>query len=97
MAEALWRLSAPLTTLAACGIARLVEDDVIELVVSDEEATTGGMATISMKVRLRGGAEEWYSAWLSIPAGVADGVMLRPSVLMDGMERAPRFRVRRVA
>jgi DnaJ-class molecular chaperone len=44
------RLSGPLKGLLACGIARRAEGDVIDLFVDDEEATQGGMATISMRV-----------------------------------------------
>jgi hypothetical protein len=46
----LWRLSGPLTSLIACGVARLDEPGFITLVLSELEATQGGMATVSMHV-----------------------------------------------
>jgi curved DNA-binding protein CbpA len=49
----LHRLSGPLNALLACGVARRAEGDVIELFVNDEEATEGGMVTISMYVPIR--------------------------------------------
>lgn len=47
------RLSGALTTLVRCGVARHAADNVIELVVNDEEAAEGGMASISMYVPVR--------------------------------------------
>jgi hypothetical protein len=48
------RLSGPLVSLLACGVARLDDDDpgFITLMLSQDEATQGGMATISMQVEL---------------------------------------------
>jgi hypothetical protein len=37
---------------------------------------------------------ELFSAWLTLPANVADGTVLEPSVLLPGMLRPPLFRVR---
>ncbi len=39
--------------------------------------------------------EELFSAWITLPPGVAEGAILRPSVLLPGMARAVSFRVRR--
>jgi curved DNA-binding protein CbpA len=91
------RLCGPLNALVACGIARVVDDDLIELVLLADEAAQGGMVTISMRVRVRAGAgtsDELYSAWLAIPPGVTDGTMLAPTVLLRGMVRPLRFRIR---
>jgi hypothetical protein len=49
----LHRLSGPLNALLACGIARWAEGDVIELFIDPEEASEGGMVTISMYVPIR--------------------------------------------
>jgi hypothetical protein len=38
--------------------------------------------------------EELFSAWLAIPPGVADGAVLNPSALLDGMVRPVAFRAR---
>ena len=47
------RLSGSLNSLLACGVARYAEDDVIELLLSAQESSEGGMATISMRVPIR--------------------------------------------
>jgi molecular chaperone DnaJ len=47
---ALSRLSGPLTSLIACGVARLEEPGFITLVFSEAEAAQGGIITISMQV-----------------------------------------------
>jgi DnaJ-class molecular chaperone len=52
-AEMLWRVSGSLKQLLACGIARRTESDLIELVLSANEAAQGGMVTISMRVPVR--------------------------------------------
>jgi molecular chaperone DnaJ len=44
------RLSGPLNALLACGVAGRADDNLIDLFVDEEEATLGGMATISMRV-----------------------------------------------
>jgi len=49
----LGRLSGPLNSLLACGVARRTEDDVIELFLNAQEAGDGGMVTISMRVPIR--------------------------------------------
>jgi DnaJ-class molecular chaperone len=38
--------------------------------------------------------DEPFSAWLSVPAGVSDGTVLRPSALLSGMVRPVAFRLR---
>jgi hypothetical protein len=49
----LHRLSGPLGGLVAGGVARRVDAGTIELFINAEEATEGGMATISMQVPVR--------------------------------------------
>lgn len=49
----LTRLSGPLNSLLACGVAEHAEEGVIELSVNEQEATDGGMVTISMRVPVR--------------------------------------------
>jgi molecular chaperone DnaJ len=46
-------ISGSLRSLLACGAARHVEDDVIELTLGETDAAQGGMATISMPVTVR--------------------------------------------
>ncbi|MEP7123365.1 MAG: DnaJ domain-containing protein [Byssovorax sp.] len=46
------RLSGPLSSLIACGAARLDEPGFITLALRDAEAAQGGMATISLRVEL---------------------------------------------
>ena len=89
------RVCGALNQLLATGIARRVEDDLLELVLDPEEAAQGGMVTISMYVRIRREeAAELYSAWLAVPPGIADGTILVPTVMLRGMERPVRFRMR---
>ena len=47
------RLSGPIQGLLACGIVRHAGNDIIELFVNADEASTGGMVTISMRVPVR--------------------------------------------
>lgn len=47
------RLSGSLTSLIACGVARLDEPGFITLVLRESEAAQGGMVTISLRVELR--------------------------------------------
>lgn len=114
MTRMLWRLSGSLQQLVAGGSARDGGDGVVELIVNADEASLGGVATISMRVPIAcptcshgdrsDGAcprcgdtraiEELFSAWLTLPAGVGDGTVLEPSVLLPGMLRPPSFRVR---
>ncbi|HEY5938159.1 MAG TPA: DnaJ domain-containing protein [Kofleriaceae bacterium] len=92
----LTRISRSLDILLAMGVARRVEPDVFELLLDAEEATEGGMVTISMRVPVHGPTgitEELFSAWLAIPPEVADGTVLAPSVLLPGMQPVS-FRVR---
>ena len=105
----LHRQSGPLNALLACGVARRAEGDVIELFFNAEELAQGGMVGISMRVAVHcpacagstcarcGGTrtiDEPFSAWLAVPPGVAEGVLLIPSALLDGMVRPVSFRVR---
>ncbi|MBA3458112.1 MAG: DnaJ domain-containing protein [Deltaproteobacteria bacterium] len=93
----LTRLSRPLNILLASGIARRAEGDVIELFVDDQEATEGGMVSVSMWVPVRspsGPIDELFTAWLAVPPGVTEGAVLTPSVLLPGMIRTVSFRVR---
>ena len=46
------RLSGPLNALVQCGVARSRERDVIELMVDRDEASEGGMVSISMPVQV---------------------------------------------
>jgi molecular chaperone DnaJ len=48
----LTRLSGPLNSLIACGIARREEDGTIELRLSEEDLLQGGYATISTRARI---------------------------------------------
>ena len=47
------RLSGPLAGLLACGIAQRTAGDIIELFLNADEAATGGMVTIAMRVPVR--------------------------------------------
>lgn len=47
------RLSGPLNSLVACGVAQRVGEDVIEIYPNAEEAAGGGMVTISLRVPVR--------------------------------------------
>jgi DnaJ-class molecular chaperone len=47
------RLSTHINGLLACGIARYAGNDIIELFINDDEAATGGMVTIPMRVPVR--------------------------------------------
>jgi len=94
----LHRLSGPLAGLLACGIAVRSGNDIIELFVNPDEAETGGMVTISMRVPVRNAGnqvvDELFSAWLAVPPGVRDGEILPPSALLPGMIHRVLFRVR---
>jgi hypothetical protein len=90
------RISRSLDILLAMGVARRIDADVIELNLDSEEASEGGMVTISMWVPVQGPTgttEELFSAWLAVPPEVADGTLLAPSVLLPGMKPVS-FRVR---
>lgn len=93
----LTRISRPLNILLASGTARRGDDSTIELFLDPEEATGGGMASISMWVPVRspgGPVDELFTAWLAIPPGVTEGAVLTPSVLLPGMIQPVSFRVR---
>ncbi len=93
----LTRISRPLNILLASGTARQAEDAIIELFLDEEEATTGGMASISMWVPVRSATtpvDELFTAWLAVPPGVREGAILTPSVLLPGMIQPVSFRVR---
>jgi molecular chaperone DnaJ len=47
------RVSGPIAGLLACGAVRRVGNDVIELLLNADEATTGGMISIAMRVPVR--------------------------------------------
>jgi hypothetical protein len=47
------RLCGPLNSLVACGVARRIGEDVIEIFPNDQEAASGGMVTISLRVLVR--------------------------------------------
>ena len=49
----LGRVSGPLAGLLACGIAHRASGDIIELFLNADEASTGGMVTVSMRVPVR--------------------------------------------
>lgn len=91
------RLSGTLATLLSSGAARYAETGVIELVINDEEARDGGMATISMRVAVKtdegGYGEEPYTVWLAIRPGVATGTMLTPTAKLPNMLQPLTFRV----
>jgi DnaJ-class molecular chaperone len=105
------RLSGPLKSLLACGVARRAEAHVIDLMLDAQEAEEGGMVTLSMRVPIRCSAcsedtaascprckgtravEDLFSAWLSVPPGVAHGTLLSPSAQMRGMLHPVSFRV----
>jgi curved DNA-binding protein CbpA len=94
----LHRLSGSLNGLLACGIAVRSGNDIIELFVNNEEAESGGMVTISLRVPVRKAdnrvVDEVFSAWLAVPPGVRDGEILPPSALLPGMIHRVLFRVR---
>jgi DnaJ-class molecular chaperone len=92
------RISGNINGLLACGIVRHAGNDIIELFLNAEEAASGGMVTIAMRVPVRSGKEtrdELFAAWLAVPAGVYDGEILPPSALLPGMINRVLFRVRR--
>ena len=96
--------------LLACGFARRVGNDIIELHLYADEASTGGMIELAMRVPVRCQAcvgmdpcarcgdkrvvDDLFSAWLAVPPGVQDGEILPPSALLPGMLNRVVFRVR---
>ena len=94
----LHRLSGSLAGLLACGIAVRTAIDMIELFINPDEAETGGMITISMRVPVRKAdrqvADDIFAAWLAVPPGVRDGEILPPSAYVPGMIHRVLFRAR---
>lgn len=93
----LGRLSGNLNGLLACGFARHAGGDIIELFLNAEEASSGGMVTIAMRVPVRsdkGIVDDLFSAWLAVPPGVQDGEILPPSAYLPGMLHRVLFRAR---
>lgn len=91
------RLSGPLQGLLATGVARRTGGDIIELFVNADEAASGGMISIPMRVPVRrdtGIADDLFTAWLALPPGVNDGEILPPSAYLPGMINRVLFRVR---
>jgi curved DNA-binding protein CbpA len=86
------RLCSPLNILIARGSARHVEPGLIELVVTADEVAEGGMISIAMSVDVHG-RDELFTAWLALRPGSVDGTLLRPSVLLPGMQPVA-FRLR---
>jgi molecular chaperone DnaJ len=94
----LWRVSGDLKYALTGGGVRLLEDGTVELRLQEDEARTGGTATLSFETDIvcrhreatagarcarcadTGHERERVSFWISIPAGVADGTVLHPSV-----------------
>jgi curved DNA-binding protein CbpA len=96
-AAMLRRVCGNINGLLACGIARRTGGDIIELFLTPEEAATGGMITIAMRVPVRKDdkiVDDLFSAWLAVPPGVNDGEILPPSALLPGMINRVLFRVR---
>ncbi len=91
------RVCGPLNALLACGIARHVDRELIELFLNAQEAAQGGMITISMRVPVRKAqavVDELFSAWLAVSPLITDGEILAPSELLPGMLHPLRFRIR---
>jgi len=94
----LWRLSGDLKYALTSGGVRLLEDGTVELRLQEDEAQTGGVATLTFETDIvcrrcgatagagcaqcanTGQERERVSFWLTIPAGVADGMVLYPSI-----------------
>ena len=88
------RLCAPLAALLARGVARRVADDLVELFLEPDEAATGGLITIAMRVPVRGGGDDLFAAWLAVRPGVASDTVLTPSAWLPDMLHPVYFRVR---
>jgi curved DNA-binding protein CbpA len=89
------RLCSPLNILIARGSARHVEPGLIELFATADEVAEGGMISIAMSVDVHG-RDELFTAWLALRPGSVDGTLLRPSVLLPGMQPLA-FRLRVLA
>ena len=93
------RFCGNLNGLLACGYAIRTPGDIIELFFTADEASTGGMITIAMRVPVRtatGVGEDLFAAWLAVPSGVQDGEILPPSAWLPGMINRILFRARLV-
>ena len=91
------RFCGNLNGLLACGYAIRTPGDIIELFFTADEAATGGMITIAMRVPVRtpnGVGEDLFAAWLAVPSGVQDGEILPPSAYLPGMIDRVLFRAR---
>lgn len=91
------RLCGNIRGLFASGIAIKSTGDIIELFLTDDEATTGGMIELAMRVPVRRDGkivEDLFAAWLAVPPGVQDGEILPPSAYLPGMVNRVLFRVR---
>lgn len=92
--ELLRRVSAPLDALLARGVARVGDDGVIELFLEGDEISEGGMVVISMRVPVREGGDDVFSAWLAVRPGTQDGTILKPSAQLPNIVQPVSFRVR---
>jgi hypothetical protein len=108
----LWRLSGHIKSALSCGGVRLLEDGAVELRLQEDEALTGGAATLSFETDIvcrrcagtlgagcercadTGREHELVSFWLSIPARIANGTVLHPSVEPLKLVRPIAFVVR---
>ncbi|WP_309889935.1 hypothetical protein [Archangium sp.] len=108
----LWRLSGDLKYALTGGGVRLLEDGTIELRLQDDEAQTGGVATLTFETDIvcrrcgatpgagceqcanTGRERERVSFWITLPAGVADGTVLHPSIAPLKLPRPIDFVVR---
>lgn len=103
------RITGPLDALLASGTAVRAEPGVIDLFLKAEDASEGGMASISLRVPVRcdscagatcarcggtGTTKELFSAWLAVRPGVTDGSLLTPSASLRGMIQPVQFRIR---
>jgi hypothetical protein len=91
------RVCGSLNALLACGIAKRVDRELIELFLNAKEAAQGGMVAISMWVHIRKAhtiVDELFSAWLAVSPMIVDGTILSPSELLPGMVHPLRFRIR---
>ena len=94
----LWRLSGHIKSALACGGVHVLPDGTVELRLEEDEARTGGTATLSFETDIvcrrcgatpeagcprcsgTGRERELVSFWLGIPARIAHGTVLHPSV-----------------
>jgi molecular chaperone DnaJ len=108
----LWRLSGDLKYALAGGGVRLLEDGTVELRLQEDEALTGGAATLTFETDIvcrhcratpgaacercanTGRERERVSFWLSIPARVADGTGVHPSIVPLKLAKPIAFVVR---